>query len=778
MIYLLLPLAFYLLLLGLRYLLTFLQLQKTAIQFPEYWLLSASAVPAYLQPLLQTPVRELTGYGFKPCSYLQTKAFLKLEPTTSVDLLLYHPGRKTYAILTLRLMAEPANLFDVEFYSFFRDQSLLITLNGKAFGLLADIPQTTVQDAYTADLATQWQRHQDCLERSDQVVAPAPERFIAALQRRLHKYIEQMAQTGILVKADPGEYRLTKRAALRQTFKNVHANRKVTQLLQQQRQQAKADAARQVEIPVELEVRSYQRMEAWRRDIVGNKFRTWMLLISLGAFIAAYTQTFTSQSFLIFMGALVLHEGGHLLAMRLFGYRDTALLFLPFLGAVATAQRKDASLSQKFWISLAGPLPGLGLGIGLMVLNRQFGLEALVGTPWGIEPNLLFEISSILISLNLFNLLPIYPLDGGQIADLLLFSRFPYLGVGFKSLGVLMLGLIGLTQPMLIGFAVLIACGIPNSFRTAKLTTRLRKELRNLQPLQANHSQANHLEPDQALSPADEQALQLIFEGIKQQGHGNLPFTQRHTLAKHLLHSRHELRAKWPTRLGLSLIYSLSLVGGIIGTVYAFLPNLGEALLYRVNHQRQVEGQIEQASAALQINPDDIAAYKQRAEARSRINDYQGALADYDQILQRRPNDTEARLARAMYRSIEGDEANAIQDYSYVLQRDPKNLKALQSRAQEYWVLDKLQPALADYNALIKLSPSDPLLYLDRGDLRLELKDYKGAIADANAALAVKPNYPSAYALRSKARRSLGDIKGAETDQQKANQLYETWEED
>ncbi len=67
------------------------------------------------------------------------------------------------------------------------------------------------------------------------------------------------------------------------------------------------------------------------------------------------------------------------------------------------------------------------------------------------------DASSMLIFLNLFNLLPIYPLDGGQIAELLVFYRLPYIGVLFKIIGIALLVMMGMTEPILLTFAILIA---------------------------------------------------------------------------------------------------------------------------------------------------------------------------------------------------------------------------------------------------------------------------------------------------------------------------------
>ncbi|MFM7426130.1 MAG: tetratricopeptide repeat protein [Elainella sp.] len=752
MFYFLLPLALLLFLtFGLRYLITVLHLRKLRIQSPAYQLVPAQQVPDYLKTLLQNPVTELRSYGFKPCAYVQIRGLAITEPNSLIGLLLYHPGCKTYALLNVKLLAEAADLFDIEFHTLFTDQTLLLTLNGRAYGVVDQLPQVMLQDPYAVDLASQWQAHQQTLEQTDKIACGlAPDRFVAVLQSRLHRYLNSLLKTGTATKADPGELRLTWRAIFRQTLKNVRAESQLSQLLRQRR----ARNSEPIEIPVEVEVQSYRRMEFMQRDLLGRKFRGWMLWISLGLFLVTYTQFLNSQTFTLFIAALMLHEGGHLLAMKLFGYRDLALLFLPFLGALATAHKQDASLSQKFWISLAGPLPGLLLGLGLLVLTQ------------GQESGWLGEAGWVLVGLNLFNLLPIYPLDGGQIADLLVFSRHPYLGVGFKGLGVLLLGLLGLGQPMMLIFAGLIAMSIPTSFRAAKLTVQLRRTLNQTS--------------DETSETADTAALNLIFQTLKQQGHGRLPFAQRFSLAKSLLLSRHELQSRWWTRVGLSLVYSASLAIGVGGTILTVLPvealwETSQIALER--HQEMQQDRIDRATKALAANPNDLDAYKQRAEARLMLQDREGALADYDQIVRLAPNDTEARLQRATYRLIKGDNQAAIQDYDMVLRQDTQNQRALIGRAQIHTTLKNYRSALADYNALVQLTPSESWVYVGRGHVRQQLRDYKGAIADANVALKLEPEDFDAYQLRSDARRSLGDLKGAKADQQRANQLAETWED-
>src|SRR5690606_2662891 len=100
---------------------------------------------------------------------------------------------------------------------------------------------------------------------------------------------------------------------------------------------------------------------------------------------------------------LSFHEAGHLLGMRIFGYRSLSMLFIPFLGAVAIGNKGNAKPWQEIVVLLLGPLPGLCVA------------AALVGVGWFEQTGWRYELVLMLVALNVFNLLPIYPLDGGQL---------------------------------------------------------------------------------------------------------------------------------------------------------------------------------------------------------------------------------------------------------------------------------------------------------------------------------------------------------------------------
>jgi tetratricopeptide (TPR) repeat protein/Zn-dependent protease len=761
--YLLYPIAFYALLLGIRYFIVMLRLNKLRFQYPKSEIQRAEQVPVHLKQLFQFPIQELRQFSFKPCSYLQVQSMLKLYPPTTYELLLYHSELKTYVKVSIRRPVEPIYLFDIEFYTFFNDRSLLLTMNGKAYGIVGVLPNAIVQDPYTAETSVQWQTHQN---RLNQLVATkasiglAPEAFTRALEAHTKVYIDCLVKAGKLAPLKEAElFQLKGLTILKTTHDVIQGSKKAASVIKQRRQQAKTNTSLQIEIPIELEVEGFQRMEQMQRGLVGRKFRTWLLLASLGLFIASYTSFFASHTLAIFMAVLILHEGGHLLAMKLFGYQDTSVLFVPFLGALATARKDDATLTQKFWISLAGPLPGLILGVGLAIANSD-----------GTYPSWVQEASWMLIGLNLFNLLPVYPLDGGQIADLLLFSRHPYIGVCFKGMGVLLLALLGLFKPMLLGFAILIALTIPASFRSAKVNIKLQQELRKVSASKAN-------------DPAH--FLQFIFQQLKQSGYGNLPFSTRYTLAKDLLHRQHESSAKWTTRLFLGLLYCGSLLGGMAGTLQAFIPGwtsliseYGDASerLAHITEKKQQE--VEQATVALQHNPNDVNAYMQRSQVRAWLRDTQGALADYDQVVRLKPNDTSSLLTRSGFRLQLKDYQGAIQDYNQVLRLNPKDERTYRLRAHVRSLLGDNKGAIADYNQMVKLNPKNIEAYLGRAGLQQQLRNYRSAIADVNAAIQLDSNLPEAYELRSQARRSLGDEKGAIADQQKAEALYRIADEE
>jgi Zn-dependent protease len=143
---------------------------------------------------------------------------------------------------------------------------------------------------------------------------------------------------------------------------------------------------------------------------------------------------------------VLLHEFGHSLACRQVGGQANQIVLWP-LGGVAYVDpppRPGATL----WSIAAGPL----VNVALIPILIGFGRLSLVMGWYGAVPELRTLVHSIFyidVGLLIFNMLPIYPLDGGQILRSLLWF---VMGRGRSLMVAAILGLIGVAG--FIGLAI------------------------------------------------------------------------------------------------------------------------------------------------------------------------------------------------------------------------------------------------------------------------------------------------------------------------------------
>ena len=126
----------------------------------------------------------------------------------------------------------------------------------------------------------------------------------------------------------------------------------------------------------------------------------WKILIFLSLFLV----TGQSKTYAIIMAFALVHETGHLIAGMLLGLRPQKMRILPF-GASISFEYCNKTNLQKLIIPLAGPITNALIAI-IMLFMPEFTDRTLI-----IYSNILIAI---------FNLLPIYPLDGGRIIKALL----------------------------------------------------------------------------------------------------------------------------------------------------------------------------------------------------------------------------------------------------------------------------------------------------------------------------------------------------------------------
>ncbi len=122
-----------------------------------------------------------------------------------------------------------------------------------------------------------------------------------------------------------------------------------------------------------------------------------------------------------FFACVVLHELGHSLTAMRFGVGVRRILLMP-IGGMAEFDRIPRQPSRELLITLAGP------AVNFVIAAL---LWPLVGLGSGEYPATLTGFGQLLLQANLvmgsFNLLPVFPMDGGRIFRALLATRWPYL---------------------------------------------------------------------------------------------------------------------------------------------------------------------------------------------------------------------------------------------------------------------------------------------------------------------------------------------------------------
>lgn len=121
----------------------------------------------------------------------------------------------------------------------------------------------------------------------------------------------------------------------------------------------------------------------------------------------------------ILLLAVLLHELGHYAAMRAFGYRNARILLLPLFGGATMGAPERPDAFQRAVVSLAGPAPSVLLG------------AALAFAAFPLHSPLAMRAAMTLLWLNLFNLLPVVGLDGGNFAQNVL-SPSPRVALAFR----------------------------------------------------------------------------------------------------------------------------------------------------------------------------------------------------------------------------------------------------------------------------------------------------------------------------------------------------------
>lgn len=159
----------------------------------------------------------------------------------------------------------------------------------------------------------------------------------------------------------------------------------------------------------------------------------------LAASVGAYSLIFSLEFALALIAVLVFHEYGHLRAMKKFGIPTKGMYLIPFVGGLAVGDAPKTRW-QDVYISMMGPVYGL-------IMTLAFYIFYLV-----TDSHFAGLVASISGLVNLINLVPVHPLDGGRVVKSLVFSGRNY----FAFIGLLVISAVCLVLAWQMGFVFLI----------------------------------------------------------------------------------------------------------------------------------------------------------------------------------------------------------------------------------------------------------------------------------------------------------------------------------
>jgi stage IV sporulation protein FB len=267
-----------------------------------------------------------------------------------------------------------------------------------------------------------------------------------------------------------------------------------------------------------------------------KKGNVWLRsLTSLALYLAAGYYFLQGNWILLLLltSIVIFHELGHFIAMKIYNYKDLGIFFIPLLGAYASGTKKEVSQKQSSVILLAGPLPGIIVGLALYVLNNYRDPDSIQTT------NVISWAAVFLIILNVLNLLPIYPLDGGQLLNRLFLDESKIISRIFVLLSAIGLAYFAIKLAennrifyMLLVFPLMMLWRLRTDSKFEKLTNQIEGRGINLEKtydeitdeeywkirsilIESNYPTVRHISPTYEYSPYEDRVVSTI-EGLLQ----------------------------------------------------------------------------------------------------------------------------------------------------------------------------------------------------------------------------------------------------------------------
>ena len=191
---------------------------------------------------------------------------------------------------------------------------------------------------------------------------------------------------------------------------------------------------------------------------------------------------------------------------------------------------------------------------------------------------------------------------------------------------------------------------------------------------------------------------------------------------------------------------------------------------------------IDDLNQAMLIDADYSSCLIDRGMVKKAMQNYPGAIADYELVIQFNPRSRaelqprieEIQRIIALEHRNQGDAKNAEEDYAGAIlaytesiRLNPQDAHSYLRRGNAYYALKNYLNANTDYQEVIRLNPNDPSAHFNLGLVSFQLQHYQEAISHFNKVVSLDAHYSGVYEYRAIAKENLQDYQGAINDYEK-----------
>jgi len=433
-------------------------------------------VPEATRAILDVGRRWLLPRGFRYVSSWRIRPMLaKASEWTYCDVYA-REGSGTFAIVSPREQPSPGDTTAIEFQSVFADGTVMTTFNRYGHAIVWEPPKWRISDDCVPDMETALANHERRVAAAGVAALTDPAERDRIANERISTYVDAMVRAGKARQSADGEIRITFATALAYVVKLMRGNARAGKVAivplaaasPSPVTPADAGATAAEDAGVAADLHAYYTRRSTIASASGKG--KWRLgAISAVAFVALGAFLWDPLFAVILLGVIAFHEGGHYLVMKVVGYRNLNVFFVPGLGGLATGEKQDATAWQKVFVYLAGPVPGIAIATAGFI---GVPAETLAEYPW------LNTLFMTMLVINVINLLPVTPLDGGRVMEVLLFMRWPRMRFAFAAVSAFVLVAVGaLTgERVMLVIGILVALALPAQLRFSRLARAIRRK--------------------------------------------------------------------------------------------------------------------------------------------------------------------------------------------------------------------------------------------------------------------------------------------------------------